>query len=444
MDNGSNPGWPRFMSESAPDAVGSLWDELGPWLAGTGIVLRPWQELVARRAFEVDQAGGLCWRTVVVSTPRQSGKSHLLKAVALCRASHPDLFGEPQTVAHVANRHVAARRIHTLAWGWAERNGLLVRTAVGGERIIWPDGSCWNVNTLTNVYGESAGAVLLDEVWDVTGEDYREGLRPTQVERCMPQLWAFSTAHRRAQGLMPELMADGRAGRARTLLADWGAPVGADPDDPWTWECASPHWSVQRGDEMALAAGTAGFAEQWLNVWPSEDVLEDRWVPRSVSDAASVQRVGPIPAGAVCALECTPDGRRWAVAAAWPRGRSQVVARVWLVDSARRGLSVVGQRQLYAHQAVTAHPDMLGRAVEPVTMSVGRAATTELRDALMAGHLRVVGMSDEQWSVVGTMPADGGEVVSATRSQGDVHAVKALSWAVWAVQSQRSRCGLVM
>jgi hypothetical protein len=42
------------------------------------------------------------------------------------------------------------------------------------------------------------------------------------------------------------------------------------------------------------------------------------------------------------------------------------------------------------------------------------------------------------------MAADGGEVLYAPKSEGDIHGLKALSWAVWAVQSSRQHLGLVL
>jgi hypothetical protein len=105
---------------------------------------------------------------------------------------------------------------------------------------------------------------------------------------------------------------------------------------------------------------------------------------------------------------------------------------------------VLGSRRVWAHPAVANHPTLKRRRVEPVNVSVGRAATTELRDAVLSGVLQVGGVPDEQWAGVRTVPADGGEVLYAPKSVGDIHALKALSWAVWALQSERQTVGLVL
>jgi hypothetical protein len=377
----------------------------------------------------------LCWRTVVVSTPRQVGKSWLLWGVAMMRASHPLLFGgEEQLVIHSARTHEAARRIHQKAWRWAAgQEGIAVYRRLGGERLVWPDGSSWDALTLNSVYGASANLVMLDEVWGISPEDYWEGIRPTQAARRMPQLWALSTAHRLATPLMPGLLRQGKAS-ARVMVADWGG----NADDP----AVSPYWDEGRRLDMADAAGTAGFDEQWLNLWPDESDV-GRWLPGRATDSTA-GRVGVAPSSAVCGVEVTPDGRRWAVAAAWAHGAAGVRGRVWLVDSPAEVQLVVGSRRVWAHPAVVRHPMLRWSQADQVNVSIGRAATTELRDAVLGGHLRVEGVPDGQWRAVRTMAADGGEVIYAPKSEGDVHGLKALSWAVWAVQSDRQHLGLVL
>src|SRR5262245_40001772 len=72
--------WPRLMTVPHPRAVGSLGEEFCAWsLERSGRSLRWWQQLVAVRLLEVDDAGALVWETAVVSTARQVGKSWLLR-----------------------------------------------------------------------------------------------------------------------------------------------------------------------------------------------------------------------------------------------------------------------------------------------------------------------------------------------------------------------------
>jgi len=432
---------PRYETELNPNCAGSYWGELEEWVKEQGIELRPWQRRVAERAFEHDAEGRLLWRTVVVSTPRQSGKSWLIKAVAMARCAHPHLFGdEPQTCVHVANRHLAARRIHSQAWGWAGKQGLAVRTAMGSERIIWPDGGSWDALTLTNVYGSTAGLIFLDEVWDIAPEDYREGIRPTQVARAKPQLWALSTSHRRASGLMGELFSQGREGVGRTLVMDWGADPYSDHADPGTWPAAAPHWDEARAEEMQMMSGSPGFLEQWLNVWPDAQD-ETRWLPRrlTVGTVTDVPLVDNLEA--VCGLESMwgvdEDPRRFAVVAV--SGETIKAAKVTRHATIAEAITEIGDRPVITHPAVVAHLAANGRTqgVTSVQIAQQRAGTQLLREHVSAGAIKVEGVTDEEWAGVRIGVTSGGEVIDGRRSVADVTALKALSWALWKVERAR-------
>jgi hypothetical protein len=298
------------------------------------------------------------------------------------------------------------------------------------ERVIWPDGSSWDALTLSNVYGASANLVLLDEVWDVPPEAYREGLRPTQVARQMPQLWALSTAHRRATGLMLSLLEQGRAGEGRVLLADWGAPADSDPFDERVWRAASPWWDEQRGDEMRLVAGSPGFAEQWLNVWPDGSGLSG-WLPAGV--VAGCGRVSVSPQGLVGAVEVSTDQVSWSGAVSDGAQVATIVGRPlaevvdWLIP--------FGPPLVLGHSAVLNRPELLrvGAELQSVKVHQVAAAAAELGDSVRAGSVvwdnpAAVG---EQFANVVLAQVDGLRRIVDSRSRGDVSVVKAMSWALW-------------
>jgi hypothetical protein len=290
------------------------------------------------------------------------------------------------------------------------------------ERVIWPDESSWDALTLSNVYGASANLVLLDEVWDVSPEDYREGLRPTQVARRLPQLWALSTAHRRATGLMLDLLEQGRLGAGRVLVADWGAPAGADPADPGMWAGVSPWWDEQRADEMRLMVGTPGFAEQWLNVWPAR-AEGDGWLPgwfRLRVDAPVWSHVG---------VEAAP-GSAQPVVAFSARSGDQVVVGVTRADSMAHAAVLarsVGSAPLVGKQLL-ADPVWASLGAEPRTGNAA-AVLSEFRQLVTDGVLRHDGSHDlgEQVAAVRmeSGPGGGQRLVSLD----PVDAIKAALWA---------------
>ena len=68
----------------------------------------PWQRYVADTALEIDPASGrLKYRTVVITVPRQSGKTTLLLSLMVHRAIG---FGQRQNIVYTAQTQKAARK----------------------------------------------------------------------------------------------------------------------------------------------------------------------------------------------------------------------------------------------------------------------------------------------------------------------------------------------
>jgi hypothetical protein len=236
---------------------------------------------------EHDSQGRLVWTYVINSTPRRAGKSVLVRALALFRMAHPDLFGEPQTVLFTGKDLPICKEIHSSAWAWAMARGWKVWRGMGQESIVAPDGSRWVVRSQGGVYGYPAGLALCDEAWKVPDAVIREGLQPSLMERPNPQMLLTSTAHTQATALMRRRITQARAqleDPSDTLLLLWAAPADADASDPAAWRDASPHWDADRarltGDAWRdVVSGEAvpdpeepdlveGFRAQYLNVWP--------------------------------------------------------------------------------------------------------------------------------------------------------------------------------
>src|SRR6185503_9783589 len=158
--------WPRLMSRPHPRAVGSYGPDAESWLeTEAGITLRWWQRLALYRILEHDDAGALVWITVVLSVARQVGKSWLVRALALWRITHPDVFGEPQLVLHTGKDLNVCREVHRPGRVWARRRGWFVRETNGQEEIATPDESRWIVRGSNSVYGYPASMAIGDEAW---------------------------------------------------------------------------------------------------------------------------------------------------------------------------------------------------------------------------------------------------------------------------------------
>lgn len=351
---------PLAMTPPHPDAVGSYGADAIRWMEThlqqefrRGEGLRFWQKLVVARVLEHRADGSLCWPEVVLSASRRSGKSVLLRGLALWRITHAeDLFGEPSLILHTGRDVAVVREIHRKAWAWAEKperkeEGYKVSRGVGQEEVIKDEVNRWLVRSTSSIYGYDVSNAWIDEAWDVEPQVLTEGLEPAALERESPQIALVSTAHRRATSLMKSRIADGlqvdpAAGPStESLLLLWAPIPGSDVSKLATWKQASPHWNPQREKLITskYKAAVAGeidpeadevdpmeaFTAQYLNMWqlrakrtlPGHPlVTADEWEDLAV----------PVPAGTpqAVAVESWFNGSV-SVAQAWHvRGRAVV------------------------------------------------------------------------------------------------------------------------
>ncbi|MBO0836022.1 MAG: hypothetical protein J2P28_10955, partial [Actinobacteria bacterium] len=274
---------------------------------------------------EHDESGRLVWDTVVLSAPRQVGKSWLERGLCAWRVDQGDRFGEDQAVLHVAHKLIAAKETWRPAARWAVgEDGWRVRWAAGEEKIEKEaDGSRWMLQAASDGAGVafSLSMALVDEAWRIPRQVVDGAIAPTLAEAESPQVWLVSTAGDSSSDLMGTYRAAGLArlemdDPGSLLLIEWSAPPDPDLDidDPGVWRAASPHWDARRAERVARARETADeyqFRQQWLNQWVPQvtrPVLE----PAQWSKAATWSA----PEGPICfGFDVAPDRSAGAVAA---------------------------------------------------------------------------------------------------------------------------------
>lgn len=208
-----------------------------------GTPLLPWQQLVADTATELTDAGAYRYPVVVVSVPRQSGKTTLVRAIGTDRGLSRDdcgCFYTAQTGKDARERWqdavkaVKASPLAPLA---------TVRSAAGAERVVWPNGSTFRcfAPLPTSLHGYTPPLVMLDEAFaydEQLGDDLMGAIGPAQVTIPHRQLWIVSTAGTARSVFLRRWIDAGLAGDPGVALFLWGCPDGVDVYDPSLW----PTW----------------------------------------------------------------------------------------------------------------------------------------------------------------------------------------------------------
>jgi len=412
-----------------------------------GLELRAWQAYALERALEHDEEGALIWSTIIVTVGRQSGKSVLSRALCMWRMHHADLFGETQTILHVANRRSTALEVMRPAGLWAVEAYGKKSTRWGNENagIEIPTGDRWLVHAANDSagVGYSVSMVFVDEAWKVKREVVDDALAPTMAERNMPQLYLVSTAGDSTSDLMTayrqralDRLEDTDPGTV--LLLEWSAPAEADPDQVDTWKWASPEWTEKR--ETFLRQQWANIEEsawrrEYLNQWV---VRSNHWLKDSVWDGTLDTSTGlPDQGQWTVAVESDFDGMGHAVAIAGLTDTGHYVVRV----TTHRTIRQVDERlaeiraqhpQLY----VMVTPTYAERLRERFDSLVGQreavTATKVLLDLFDQKLIKHDGSQilQEHFGSSTISKRSGGWVMTAPMGRGGVYAARAVMFAV--------------
>lgn len=233
--------------------------------------MMPWQRYVADVSHEVDPATGLLvYREVVITIPRQSGKTTLGLAVKVNRAL---AFGGRQQIVYTAQtRNDARKKWEDEHWPILEASpfGPLVRIRrrTGAEAFLWSNGSTHSVLSTTKKAGHGPTVDLADVDESFAQEDDRieQALRPAMITRPQPQFWTESTAGTAESVYLRGKVETGRrrveSGQPSTsCYFEWSAPNEADPLDPATWWACMPALG-HTISESAIRAELAGMIEE--------------------------------------------------------------------------------------------------------------------------------------------------------------------------------------
>lgn len=303
-----------------------------------GTPLMPWQNKAARLIAELAPGGAPRWEMVIVTVPRQQGKTALAGSVITARAkSEPDLrmYGTAQT------RVDASHHLENL--GLALAGTVKTRLGVGNERIEWANGSRFEIisPTASGGHGASIDFVLLDEVWALLPH-VMAGIIPARAARPHSQLLALSTMGTPESEVWNQLVARGRESvddpDSKIAYLEYAAPDDAAVFDESRWS----EWMPALGRTVSVASVRAArdtlpgneFIRAFGNritavvnvVFPDEWVQDSWAVITPAEDIVLSVEVNDTPAGAtICAGHTLTDGSTAVRVLEWRYGSPQWV-----------------------------------------------------------------------------------------------------------------------
>ncbi|MEI3463735.1 MAG: hypothetical protein V8Q46_02370 [Bifidobacterium angulatum] len=250
-----------------------------------GTPLLPWQRLVADVAGEIDpDTGTYFYDTVILSTPRQCGKSTLVDAVDTRNSQ----WGPDRFIYYLAQTGKDAgdhfkKYLKTL--GSSPLAAITTRPYLGAGDLRQPfaNGSVIMPKSVTKVagHGVQGDKITLDEAFSLseeTGNTILDGFMPTMATRLkatgvQPQIWITSTEGTADSTFLNGLLDSFRAGNVptRTCWFDFGIPDDADPEDFQTilkWHpAAGLLWDIRqlRDFREQFAGNEAGWARAFGN-----------------------------------------------------------------------------------------------------------------------------------------------------------------------------------
>lgn len=278
---------------------------VGQISARLGKPFMPWQQYVMDVALEIDPLTGfLCYQDVIVSVPRQSGKTTITLPRIVWRAETSRLLGGRQTMLYAAQKAIAAKKkwerefVFSLKAAPVMAGRFRTRKPAGNEHVLFRDGSTFApiATQPTSGHGDTLDDGTLDEAFSQADATVEDAWRPAMIARSgYAQFWIASTVGFPGIYLRSRMIkgrAAVRSGMDRGMAHfEWSAGVDVDVMDPaqwWGWMPALGHTIRPEGIQYALdnmEGGLPAFRRAYGNQWPDEfDDLE--WIVPKASWSA--------------------------------------------------------------------------------------------------------------------------------------------------------------
>jgi hypothetical protein len=287
--------------------------EVAAKMSWLGKPAMPWQSHSLDVALEIDPATGELWyEEVIITVPRQSGKSTLILALLLWRCMVLASSLGAQTVTYIAQTGKMARRklerefarLLRAADKFAEiprlskqlpkePNQWKLSMNNGNEHIVFGTDSYFQIEAPGELssHGDVLDVSVTDEAWSREDDSVEQATDAATVTRRSPQSWVVSTAGNKRSKWFARKVIGGRKAindpTSRTCYLEWSVPEDeANWDKPEVWARYLPALGftitverlqarldkAQRNpdevDEDGFEPGIAGWKRGYLNIWP--------------------------------------------------------------------------------------------------------------------------------------------------------------------------------
>ena len=453
----------KLVTRLDPRAI-SYGKRLGISSAALGEPLIPWQAEAAQLINAVDPDDPTRWRynLVIITVPRQCGKTTLIRAVNLDRLISPLPNGRPRqptTLWMTAQLGKDARRrwsdlAERIAAAPAVKHLITRRQSVGSEALRLGNVALSPfAPTPEALHGETTPLVSIDEAWafDEPGAAaLMAAVGPTMQNVPGSQLIIFSTAGTHESRWLWSLVKAGRASltdpHSRIAFIEHAADPayaldGDDGLDPYSADALDFHPGIAGGitsisDVQGLyaqAGGIANVRRGFLNLWPADmDTLATITRDLDAFDRAATAGAHLAPPGqAVYAYDVARDRSGAAIYAATKTATGRHIELVesdagasWLRDHTTR--EMWHDPDGYAGNAALALP-----RAKPVAVGDLADATADFLAGIADGTITLNAGPElrDQYEHAATRTAGGGFTFDVVKSPGPIDHLRAAALA---------------
>lgn len=301
-----------------------------------GTPLMPWQKQVAAVGTQVDPRDPGAWKypMVVVSVPRQAGKTALLRALMVDRMlayNNHEVLMTAQTGKDARKRW---KQVIKALDAEKKISSFKIRESQGSERLEYlRRGSFISpfAPTPKSVHGDSLHMVSIDEAWAFdqdAGLALEAAINPTQLTIVDSQLWIVSTKGTGNSAYLNGLIQKGReaVGNPDADIAyfEWSADPTLVAENPYSEEAISfhPALGITQTPAKIMKLASAGTLASWkrgiLNL-DEEAAGGIVVIPLEIWERLSENHPKPPthPASIKIAFDIAADGSGATIAAAW-------------------------------------------------------------------------------------------------------------------------------